>query len=351
MSLDAAIRARLGQLRLELELTADDDEVVAILGPNGAGKTTALRILAGLRSVDAGHVRLDGTELDDPASGVFVVPERRSVGIVFQDYLLFPYLTALENVAFGLRSRGTRKATARKTAREWLERVGLSEHADTKPSALSGGQAQRVALARALATEPRLLLLDEPLAALDVSARGEIRRELRRHLRAFAGIRLLVTHDPVDAATLADRLVVIEDGVVSQSGTFDEISAHPRSPYVAELVGLNLFLGTARDGTVAIGTGGELAIADTGVSGEVFAVVSPRAVAVYVDEPIGSPRNRWAGTVTDVDVVADRVRIRIDGVVPLVAEVTRSAVADLGLQPGQRVWSSVKATEIDVYAA
>ncbi len=209
---------------------------------------------------------------------------------------------------------------------EWLERVGLADHADSKPGALSGGQAQRVALARALATNPRLLLLDEPLAALDAAARGEIRRELRRHLASFAGVRLLVTHDPVDAATLADRVLVLEDGKVSQAGTFAEVSAHPRSPYVAELVGLNLLRGRAADGAVTLDGGGAVAIADQSLAGAVFVVVSPRAVAVYRDEPHGSPRNRWSGTVSDLDVIGDRVRVRIEGSVPLVAEITRGAV-------------------------
>jgi molybdate transport system ATP-binding protein len=349
VTLDAALRARVGALDLDLDLTAGDDEVVAILGPNGAGKTTVLRILAGLRAVDDGHVRLGDDVLDDPSAGVFVVPERRPVGVVFQDYLLFPYLSALDNVAFGLRSRGTRKAEARRIAREWLDRVGLTDHVDDKPSTLSGGQAQRVALARALATSPALLLLDEPLAALDASARGEIRRELRKHLATFAGVRLLVTHDAVDAATLADRLLVIEDGRISQTGTFDEISAHPRSGYVAELVGLNLWHGRASGGSVALDSGGELVIADTTVAGDVFVAASPRAVALFVQEPQGSPRNRWSGTVTDLDVVSDRVRVRIDGQVPVVAEITRGAASDLGLVPGASVWSAIKATDVDVY--
>jgi molybdate transport system ATP-binding protein len=351
VSLDAALRARVGTLELDVELTAGDDEVVAILGPNGAGKTTALRILAGLQALDDGYVKLDGTVLDDPAAGVFAVPERRPVGVVFQDYLLFPYLSALDNVAFGLRSRGARKADARRVAREWLDRVGLTDQGDDKPGALSGGQAQRVALARALATDPRLLLLDEPLAALDVSARGEIRRELRRHLATFAGVRLIVTHDPVDAATLADRLLVIEGGKLSQAGTFDEISAHPRSAYVAELVGLNLLHGRIEGADVALDGGGVLSIAETGITGEVFAVVSPRAIALHLEEPHGSPRNRWVGTVVDLDVVADRVRVRIDGTIPIVAEVTRGAVQELALEPGTSVWSAIKATDVDVYPA
>lgn len=351
MSLDATLRVHVGTLDLDIELQAGDDEVIALLGPNGAGKTTALRILAGLRALDEGYVRLDDDMVDDPARGVFTLPERRPVGVVFQDYLLFPNLSALDNVAFGLRSRGARKADARRTAHEWLGRVGLVDHADSKPSALSGGQAQRVALARALATNPRLLLLDEPLAALDASARGEIRRELRRHLASFVGVRLLVTHDPVDAATLADRVLVLEDGKVSQAGTFDDVSAHPRSPYVAELVGLNLLRGRAASGSVALDHGGAIAIADHAVAGDVFVVVSPRAVAVHRDQPHGSPRNRWSGTVSDLDVIGDRVRVRIEGGVPLVAEITRGAVQELMLEPGATVWSSVKATEADVYLA
>jgi molybdate transport system ATP-binding protein len=351
MSLDAALRARVGTLDLDVELQAGDDEVVALLGPNGAGKTTALRILAGLRALDDGHVHLDDEVVDDPSAGVFTVPERRPVGVVFQDYLLFPYLTALDNIAFGLRSRGARKPEARRIAHEWLERVGLADHAESKPGALSGGQAQRVALARALATNPRLLLLDEPLAALDAAARGEIRRELRRHLGSFAGVRLLVTHDPVDAATLADRVLVLEDGKVSQAGTFAEVSAHPRSPYVAELVGLNLLRGRAAGGAVTLDGGGAVAIADQSLAGAVFVVVSPRAVAVYRDEPHGSPRNRWSGTVSDLDIIGDRVRVRIEGSVPLVAEITRGAVQELALEPGASVWSAVKATEVDVYPA
>src|SRR4051794_16365182 len=156
--------------------------------------------------------------MDDPAAGTFVVPERRGVGYVFQDYLLFPHLTALENVAFGLRARGVHRREARAAAARWLERLGVGEYAGARPRALSGGQAQRVALARALATEPRLLLLDEPLAALDAATRVEVRAELRRHLATFGGARLLVTHDPVEAMVLADRLVVLEDGRIVQSG-------------------------------------------------------------------------------------------------------------------------------------
>ena len=257
MSLAAHVALVLGSLDLDAELEAADGETVAILGPNGAGKTTFLRALAGLVPIDRGRIELDDVLLDD-GERVFVPPERRPVGVVFQDYLLFPHLTVLENVAFGLRSRGERRTTARTIARSALERVQLGELAGVKPRELSGGQAQRVALARAIASEPRLLLLDEPLAALDQSARGAVRRELRSQLASFRGVRVLVTHDPLDAAALADRLVILEHGAVVQCGTFADISARPRSGYVADLVGVNLLRGRARGDHLDLETGGQL---------------------------------------------------------------------------------------------
>jgi molybdate transport system ATP-binding protein len=351
MSLDAHLRAQLGDLDLDVALHASPDEVVAIIGPNGAGKTTILRILAGLLRLADGRVELDGEMLDDPSTGTYVVPERRPIGVVFQDYLLFPYLSARDNVAFGLRNRGMTKRAARSTADEWLGRVGLTEAAGSRPAQLSGGQAQRVALARALATKPRLLLLDEPLAALDAGTRAEIRRELCRHLDEFAGVRVLVTHDPVDAATLADRLVVIEHGRVSQTGTVSEVSAHPRSEYVAQLVGLNLYRGDAVRGSITIAGAAVLETGDSHLGGSVFAAVNPRAVALYRTEPDGSPRNRWHGTVTDLDVLADRVRVRLDGPAPVIAEITAAAAEELGIEPGVRLWSVIKATDVRVYPA
>jgi molybdate transport system ATP-binding protein len=272
------------------------------------------------------------------------------VGFVFQDYLLFPHLSALENVAFGLRCRGMPRSQARDRARGWLNRMGLADHMAARPRALSGGQAQRVALARALATDPRLLLLDEPTAALDAGAKVELRREIRRHLATFAGTRLLVTHDPLEAATLADRLVVLEAGRVVQSGTPAEVSERPRSQYVAELVGINLLRGRADGYRVVLASGGSLVVA-TQARGEVFAVVHPRAVALHAREPEGSPRNVWHEKVRSLDLEGSRVRVGVDGEVPLVAEVTPAAVADLGLAEGEPVWASVKATEVGVYPA
>ena len=350
MSLEAAVGLALGRLQLEAELAVGTGELVVLLGPNGAGKTTLLRALAGLLALDRGRVVLDGAVLEDTATGTWVPTERRPIGFVFQDYLLFPHLSALENVAFGLRSRGVGRAEARRRAGAWLERVGLAGHAGARPRALSGGQAQRVALARALVSEPRLLLLDEPLAALDAATRAEVRRDLRRHLAGFDGTRLLVTHDPLEAMALADRLVVLEGGHVTQTGSPAEVSGRPRSRYVAELVGVNLYRGRADGAAVELADGGRL-IAAGDHRGEVFAAVHPRAVALHRRVPEGTPRNVLPGTAETVDVVGDRVRVRVAGQVPIVAEVTPAAVGELRLADGGPVWASVKATEVTVYPA
>lgn len=348
MSLDAHIVRTVGTLHLDIEVAIEPGSVVALLGPNGAGKTTVLRCLAGLLPVDDGHIRLDNDILDDATLNVFVRPERRPIGVVFQDYLLFPNLTALDNVAFGLRARGVPSRQAKSTAAQWLERVGLTDHANHRPAELSGGQAQRVAIARAMAIEPRLLLLDEPLAALDAATRADVRRDLRRHLDGFEGVRLLITHDPVDAYTLAERVVIIEAGRVVQRGSLAEITAQPRSRYVADLVGVNLLTCTLNNGVLTSVDGGHIIPAER-VTGNAFVAINPRAVALYRTPPSGSPRNVWVGTIANIDRQADRVRVRVDGAVPLVAEITPDALAILSLVPGDEIWASVKATEITTY--
>lgn len=338
-----------GRLELEVDLTVERGELVAVLGPNGAGKSTLLRCVAGLLPIDAGRIAVDETVLDDPVAGTFVAPEDRPVGVVFQDYLLFAHLSALENVAFGLRARGTPRAAARLTAATWLERVGLGGHERHRPGELSGGQCQRVALARALATDPAVMLLDEPLAALDAGAKGQVRRDLRRHLESFSGMRLMVTHDPVDAYALADRVVVLEHGKVVQSGSLSEVTTRPRSRYVADLVGLNLITGDLRSSTLTAASGGTVVTADAVGDGPAFVAVRPQAVSLHRAHPEGSARNVWRLTVADIDQHHDRARVRLAGVVTIVAEVTPAAVADLQLRPGAQVWASVKATDIEVY--
>ena len=350
MSLEALMRLRIGTFELDVDLKVEPGEVVAVLGPNGSGKTSLLRGLAGLVPLDAGRITLNGAVLDEPARRVYVQSERRPIGMVFQDYLLFPHLTLLENVAFGLRSRGTPRPAAMAAAQQWLERVGLGADAERKPRSLSGGQAQRVALARALVTNPALLLLDEPMAALDATTRVELRRDLRRHLESFRGVRLLVTHDPVEAMAMADRLVVLEHGRVLQSGTPVEVTQRPRSRYVADLVGVNLFRGRASNDVITIADGGSL-VATGATDGEVFAVVHPRTVALYRTRPDGTPRNVWEGRAVDLDFEGDRVRVRLAGSPSIVAEVTPAAVRELSLDRGDPVWVVVKATEVNVYPA
>jgi molybdate transport system ATP-binding protein len=350
VSLEARVELLLGQLHLDVDLAVASGELVVLLGPNGAGKTTLLRALAGLVLLDRGRVVLDGAVLEDTEAGGWVPTEQRPIGFVFQDYLLFPHLSALENVAFGLRARGLGRAEARRRAAAWLDRVGLAAHAGDRPRALSGGQAQRVALARAMVGEPRLLLLDEPLAALDAATRAEVRRDLRRHLASFDGTRLLVTHDPLEAMVLADRLVVLEGGHITQTGTPNQVNAQPRSRYVAELVGINLYRGRADGATVELAGGGRLVAADLH-RGEVFAAVHPHAVALHRQPPEGTPRNVWAGTADTLEAAGDRVRVRVAGTVPIVAEVTPAAASELRLADGGPVWASVKATEVTVYPA
>ncbi|GIG87322.1 ABC transporter ATP-binding protein [Plantactinospora endophytica] len=348
--LDARLVVDRGAFRLDLALRISAGEVVALLGPNGAGKTTALRTLAGLTPLHDGYVTLDGQDLDRPDLSRWTATERRPIGVVFQDYLLFPHLTALDNVAFGPRRHGLDRQRARAVASDWLGRMGLAEHARRKPRQLSGGQAQRVALARALAVNPALLLLDEPLAALDARTRLDTRAQLQRHLAAHPGATLLVTHDPLDALVLADRLVIVEQGRVVQEGDAATITAQPRTDYVARLVGLNLHRGRADGHTVRVNADFSLTSGDRH-DGEVFVAYPPSAVALYPRRPDGSPRNVWPATITGIQRHGDNLRVQLGGPIDVVADITPAAAAHLHLGAGQPLWAAVKATETRVYPA
>ncbi|MFI1505586.1 ABC transporter ATP-binding protein [Streptomyces sp. NPDC020597] len=342
--LDARLVVERGAFRLDVELRVAPGEVVALLGPNGAGKTTALRALAGLTPLSGGRLRLDGEALERTP------PESRPVGVVFQDYLLFPHLTALDNVAFGPRCQGATRAQARARAAEWLDRLGLADHAGVKPRRLSGGQAQRVALARALAVRPRLLLLDEPLAALDARTRLEVRTRLRRHLAEFEAVAVLVTHDPLDAMVLADRLVVVEDGRVVQEGLPSHIARHPRTDYIARLVGLNLFRGEADGHVVRLDDGPRITTTEA-LTGPVFVAFPPGAVTLHRARPAGtSARNLWRCEVASLETHGDQIRAALTGELPLAADLTAAAAAELDLHPGAEVWAAVKATQTHAYA-
>ena len=351
--LTAAVRVARGGFALDVAVEAAPGEVLGVLGPNGAGKSTLLRVLAGLLAVDSGQVRLGGAVLDDPAAGVFVAPAQRPVGLVFQDYRLFPHLSVQDNVAFALRSARVPRAQARATARTWLERLGVAEVAGRRPTGISGGQAQRVALARTLASSPDLLLLDEPMAALDARTRIDVRATLREHLGAFAGPTLLVTHDPLEAMVLADRLVVLEHGRVVQDAAPADVARRPATPYVARLVGLNLYRGQDRgDGRVALDGGGTLVTlpGGDGAARPVTLAVRPSAIALHAARPeAASPRNVWPGRVSGMEPLGDRVRLRVAGPPDALVDLTAAAVAELRVQPGQQVWLTAKATDVASY--
>lgn len=334
---------------LDVGLTVRAGRTTALLGPNGAGKSTALAALAGLVPITEGRIVIDGEVVDDPATGVFVPAAQRRVGVVFQDGLLFDHLSVRDNVAFGPRAAGTSGADATALADRWLSTLGVADLADRAPPSLSGGQAQRVAIARALVTEPRLVLLDEPMSALDVQGRAGLRRTLAAHLERLDAPRVLVTHDPVEAFLLADDVAVLEDGRITQTGTPDEIRQRPVTPYAADLVGTNLLFGDADDGTVTVDDH-PLRIADRRVAGPVVLAVHPHAIVLGPTAPRSSARNVWRTTVTRTEDLGDRHRVTVGAPLPLTAEVTPSAVDELDLVPGATVHVSVKATEIAVTA-
>lgn len=348
--LDARIVLHRGDFSLDVELGAQPGQTVAILGPNGAGKSTIVQALAGLLRISDGEISLAGRTLDSPQTKVFVSPEVRGVGVVFQDYLLFERMTVAENVGFGPSCRDLGSDERERLVSSLLERFGLTQLAERRAGELSGGEAQRVALARALASDPLLLVLDEPTASLDATARMEVRRRLVDDLASFSGPRLLVTHDPLEAYLLADIICIVEDGRVTQSGTVDEIRLRPKTSYAADLVGSNLVLGFATKGDVDV-DGFVLHSADSASDGDVIATVHPRAIAVYPSRPEGSPRNTWETTIEVVEHYGDRVRLLTGSPLPLTVEITPDAADSLGLEAGSRLWLSIKATEIVVEPA
>jgi molybdate transport system permease protein len=330
-----------------LTLDAEPGTTIAVVGPNGAGKTTLLRALLGL--TPRAHARL--TLGEDNVTDL--PPHRRRVAWVPQDGALFPHLTALANTAYGLRAQGVPRAEARREAQIWLDRLGVGHLSHRRPAQLSGGQAGRVALARALAARPRLLVLDEPLAALDQTTRAHVRHTLRAHLSGFGGVCLIVTHDPVEAVSLADRVLVLDGGRALQDASPAEVTRHPRSPWVARMLGRNAWPGTATQEGLALDGGGTLVAAEPPPSGTpALAIVAPEAVSVHRERPGGSPRNVWPGTVREITNSGSRLRVLItsDQAPDLVAEITPQAAAELGLSDGVSVWTSVKATETTVVA-
>jgi molybdate transport system ATP-binding protein len=351
MSLRAAIVAQRGSFEVRATIAAAEGETLALLGPNGSGKTTVVLALAGLIDSD-GEIELTDERIERRP------PERRPLGVAFQDGALFPHLSVLGNVAFPLRARGVRRRAAHEEASATLSRLAPDVRPDALPPTLSGGEAQRVALARAIVHRPQLLLLDEPSSGLDVRGRAELRPVLVDTLASFPGVRVLVTHDPVEAMTLADRVVILEGGRVTQEGTFDDVRRIPRSRYAAELVGVNLFVGrlepidggagrlVTTDGDVVVGwPDGEPRRPIDHVTG----TLRPSDVVVHAAPPgRSSARNAWRGTIEDLAIHGERIRARIASRPSLVAEMTAGSVRQLGLDRGSEVWASCKAVEVEI---
>jgi molybdate transport system ATP-binding protein len=348
--LEADVKVSLSRFSLDAAFGVGAGKVLGLVGPNGSGKTTALRALSGLQPLAGGRIALDGQVLEEPARHIRVSPERRKVGLMFQDYLLFPHMTAVDNVAFGLRARGVRRAAARERAEATLEGLGLHGIGAARPGSLSGGQQQRVAMARTLVLEPHLILLDEPLAALDVSTKVEVRRHLRRVLRGARVASVLVTHDLADAVAMADELVVLEGGLVVQRGTPAQVADRPRSTYVADLVGVTLLRGIAKSGVVTFEGGGELTVR-TELEGPVLVMVRPSAVSITRDAPANPGPNTWRGTAAGIDLMGDRVRVRVEGTPTVMAEVAPTAVDQFRLDEGGHVWATADAAGITAYEA
>jgi ABC-type sulfate/molybdate transport systems ATPase subunit len=344
--LEVSIRHRLTRLDLDVELHVGD-ETLGLIGPSAAGKTSVLRAVAGLWRPASGRILCGGRTLFDRERGVDVPPEGRGIGLVFQDGALFPHLSVAQNVAFGVRRRGRSSTERRSSVAALLDRFGLMSVASSMPGELSGGERQRVALARAVASDPKVLLLDEPVSALDPVSRAHITAELDAHLRALRLPTILVSHDFADVAGLASRVAVIEAGSVLQEGSPAELVQGPRSEFVAALAGVNYLAGVAsrRRGLTKVVTTSGTAIfsADSG-QGPVAAVVSPWDVAVSLARPEGSALNWMAGPVRRVITVGSRVRVTVGSDPPIVAEVTEESKRQLSLAIGVPVVATWKAT-------
>ena len=345
-----SVRAVVESRGVDLAFDIAAGQVLAVLGPNGAGKSTALHVIAGLVHPDRGEVRVGQRVLTDTEAGIQVPTHDRRVGLLLQDPLLFPHLSVTRNVAFAPRS-------SRAAAAHWLTEVDATELADRMPRQLSGGQAQRVALARALAADPDVLLLDEPLAGLDVGVATAMRKVLRRVLARDGRSAVLITHDLIDVLTLADRVLVLEAGRIVETGLTSKVLATPRSQFGARFAGVNLVGGTAHAdgvlstqwGTTWHGSPGP----DVRPGESAVALFNPAAVAVYRDKPHGSPRNTVEVTVAELDARGAVIRVRADeqpdGAPGLAADITAESAAELRLVPGDRVYFAVKAQEVALH--
>ncbi len=336
--LDARVVLQRGDLKLDVEVLVQKGETVAVMGPNGAGKTTLLYALLGWLPLQSGWILLDDETFEAPGQDQVTPTRERNLGMVFQDGLLFPHLTALENIKFG--------ADSHAYVDDVVETLNVKALLDMYPSELSAGQTQRVALARSLAAQPKMVLLDEPLALLDIRARVDARNLIRTALQESLAGALIVTHDPADAFALAQRVLVLEDGQVTHFDTPDQIRSQPKSRWVADLMGWNVFYGVAHSSSILLANGTEIATAESGLAGDTMVMISPSAVSLFLEAPGGSPRNSWQCRVQGVQNIDGLARVSLDGPLSIYADITSNAADELGLTIGRECWVTVKATEV-----
>ena len=355
--LEFRLASRLGGFSLNFGATAPSRSVLVVVGESGSGKTTLLRLLAGLARPGRGRIVVDGETWCDSDGGVYLPARERAVGYVAQDFALFPHLTAAQNVAFGLRAQGVPASESTTRVQAVLERLDVAALATRRPHELSGGQQQRVALARALVLEPRLLLLDEPLSALDVQSRRAIRGELRRLLASLPCVTVYVTHQPAEALVFGDTIAVLEAGQMSQCGTREDLMRRPRSAFAAEFLGVNLLrgrvTGSAPNGLSRVAaSGGEVLVPHAGERSEVALLVHPRQITLSIERPEGSAQNVFVGEIEELlpePPDGSLIRVSLATKPPLVAEVTRESAAAMALAPGRQVHASFKASGITLH--
>lgn len=350
MSVDVTLPLR--DFDLDVRFEAPSGSCVALVGPTGCGKTTTLRIIAGLLTPSAGRVEMDGLTLLDTERGVCLAPQRRRLGVVFQEYALFPHMTVLRNVLYGCMGRRGGRAAAQERARAIVAQVHLAGYEHVKPDKLSCGQQQRVAIARALAGDPHALLMDEPMAALDPVTHRRVRRELRRIITATGKLTVLVTHDVVDALSLADVVCVMDRGSIVQTGRREELLARPRNRFVAEFLGLNLLechVTPGRDGVHRAQCGSTVFHTTDEVAGEALLTCAPWDVFLSLSRPESSAMNVLHGRISDISHVGGRTRVTVENGVAITAEVTHDSEQRLGLRIGQEIYAGFKASAARAY--
>ncbi|MCE2392023.1 MAG: ABC transporter ATP-binding protein [Proteobacteria bacterium] len=352
--LAVSARARRGDFTLDVEFRVDADRTLVVLGPNGSGKSTLVDALVGLLPLEAGRVVYAGDCLEDPSEGLRVPPQRRPLGVMFQGSWLFPHLDVLDNVAFGPRARGLGRREARNRALAILDQLGLGDLARRRPKRLSGGEAQRVALARALATEPRVLLLDEPLSALDAETRSATRSFLQRQLAGFPGVRIAITHDPAEAAVLGERWLVLENGRITQQGTPGEVLRRPRSAYAAALAGVNLLRATPVRGPSglrlvcgATSLGAPAVDLTEGI--EHFVAFGAEALELRTRPDPADPGGWISGSVAEISVEGEFSSVTLSGDVPARARLRTAEIARSGFRAGESAFAKIDLNQAEAY--